>query len=102
MSTEAILSQIDDALEDWRVGPDAMRCGAPPGSRGLIPYPHITPAQLSAMSVRLVAMFEPFKEAMAKVATAAHACAVALGLEPPRDRHHGGGASERQLGCQVG
>ena len=29
MNTEEILTQIDGALNDWEVGPDAMRCNAP-------------------------------------------------------------------------
>lgn len=30
--TQQILDQIDAAIDDWEVGPDAMRCGAPAGT----------------------------------------------------------------------
>ncbi|RNL66267.1 hypothetical protein EFK50_01170 [Nocardioides marmoriginsengisoli] len=37
MSTKEVLDQINDAISDWEVGPDAMRCGAPEAARASIP-----------------------------------------------------------------
>lgn len=46
VSTSEVLDQIDGALEDWAVGPDAMRCNAPAdaglsSTRRVIPRPHV-------------------------------------------------------------
>ncbi len=42
MSTQEVLDQIDAAVHDWEVGPDAMRSGgpkAPPAIRVTAPMP---------------------------------------------------------------
>lgn len=97
-TTDAILAQIDDALDDWSIGPDAMRCNAPPGNRGLMPrFPRIqppTPEQIGALAVRVTAAFEPVKMAMENMARQVAALAAqpvfrqAFGLPPLHDRRH--------------
>jgi hypothetical protein len=95
-ATGDILDQIDDAIQDWSVGPDAMRSGAPDGA-GLASMPSpptINPESLRRVSVRISAAMEGFKREMAKVAVAVarmletnEGLRRALGL-PIYDQHH--------------
>lgn len=73
MSTaDEVLAQIDNAIEDWQVGPDAMRCNAPTGA-GLASLPMRPMFDLEGaarVTVSITAAFEEFALGMAKVAVA--------------------------------
>ena len=94
-TTDEVLAQIDGAIDDWQVGPDAMRCNAPVGS-GLASMrrPRITPEQMARIDVRISAVVADFKRSMEQVAASINrmvetnpAVRRMLGL-PLHDRHH--------------
>lgn len=95
MTTEAVLAQIDDAIMDWQVGPDAMRCNAPADAgRMSFPSPRIDPEALGRLTVRMTVAFQDFARGMAKVAVAVNKMVEnnpelrrLLGLSV-HDRHH--------------
>lgn len=63
-TTQQVLDQLDDLLDDWSVGPDAMRRGAPahdPAPAGLTP---------ETVTVVLMPGIDQFLEAMARAADA--------------------------------
>lgn len=95
--TDEILAQIDDAIEDWSVGPDAMRSGAPAGA-GLTSRPWNPPRTATVMIQVNVQPFiramEQFVREMAKVTRVFERMVQDspelrkfLGL-PRRDEHH--------------
>lgn len=94
-TTGAVLDQIDDAIADWTVSPDAMRCNAPAGA-GLasMPAPRINPAAIARMSMQITAAFQNFARGMAKFAASVNKILEnnpelrrLMGL-PVYDRHH--------------
>lgn len=94
---DTILAQIDDAIDDWTVSPDAVRFNAPPDALPVAPprFPGLTvdPVALARFSVRVEAAFEGFRKAMEQVAQAVNKIAEnpemrrLLGL-PVYDEHH--------------
>jgi len=94
------LDQIDAAVDDWSVGPDAMRVNAPPGSglAGVTVFTvnpvTVNPVMLHPISARCFDAMSNFARQMAKFAEAVdrmvqsnNGLRRALGL-PLRDRDH--------------
>lgn len=97
-ATDDILAQIDDAIEDWSVGPDAMRSGAPAGaglmSRTWNPPPRTTTVMVQVDVQPFIRAMQQFAREMAKVARVFERMVQdspelrkLLGL-PRRDEHH--------------
>lgn len=95
-TTDAVLAQIDNAIDDRRVGPDAMRCNAPAGAglASLPSPPRFDSEQIARVNLRVKAAFEDFSRGMAQLAASINkmvdnnpALRRLLGL-PVYDRHH--------------
>ncbi len=83
MSTQEVLDQIDAAVHDWEVGPDAMRVGGPdpvdqPVGPGVLARPF---AEFGRQMTRA------FNRSIKPLARTLHQLGVALLATPQRRRH---------------
>lgn len=87
-TTEAMLAQIDDAVDDWSVSMDAMRCGAPeersPMGRLGRPVPVDVNEVLARASVQLtVQIRDAMRPVLQRVAAQMAELAATMPREPP-------------------
>lgn len=91
MRTEDVLAQIDGALSDWDVGPDAMRCNASPEHRteaSSIYTPRSCPVHLVVDTSRFNEAMRRWIAVLAEVGPKLAALLERFAPVAPYDAHH--------------